>query len=381
MRWARPGALLALVCTVALASAWLGLRPDRQELPSGSSYSTQPDGAKALYVWAESLGARAERLSQAPGSDGQPPRVIAVVQPDRAMQRAERALYDTLARRGTTVVVAGDTFSARALAESLGVTVEPTQVVDSATLPNANAAVATAARARVRADDATPLLLAPNGDWLALRKPYGQGEVVVFATSYPLTNEGLRDPGNARLVYRSVVAPALGQRLALDESHHGYAPPTEAAASASFGELLLDTAPGRAIVYAACLLFVYLLLAGRRLGPPLPFASSQRANRTMFEHIQTVAALYRRAHQLEYLRAQYREHYTRRLRRALGVPGEGAVEPDVVTARLRQRGLSVARCAQLRAGMVGIAESRSDGQLLAAVASVEAAIGDTAGLL
>lgn len=383
MGWLRPVGLLVLVCAAALFAAWLGRRPDETPMPAGSSYSAEPAGTKALYLWAEAAGARAERdLAVTPGAS---PDVIVVAEPELPFSPVEREVYAVIADSGGTVVIAGDTFPARSLARALDVTIEPTPIATTAGVPGTGTILATQARARVRADSATPLLLAANGDWLALSKPRQQGRVVVFATSFPLSNEGLRDPENARLVYRSVLAPAAGNGFAIDEVHHSHAAAVVEQAP-GFDQVLFATAPGRAVVYAACLAFLYLLLAGRRLGPPLPYAAADRASRTMFEHVETLASLYRRGRQLPFLRDQYLQRYGRQLRRALHVDSPTTADPAPARQQLQlqldlqERGLSGERADRLARAMGSVASARTESELLAAVTTLEGAIRDTPGL-
>jgi hypothetical protein len=340
MRAARAVGVVGLVVAGALLAAWLGRRPSETPLPTGSSYSTAPDGAQALFAWATELGAPTRRLAGEPWVPDDARRgVLLVIQPDEPIGRADRAAYDTVPRAGGTLVLAGDSFLLRPFASTLGVDIESTPIVGSATVAETGATVAVSARARARADGAQPLLVAPNGDWLALRKPYLNGSVVVFATPYPLTTEGLREPELARLVYRSVVEPGLRPGLAFDEAHH-LAPDqalATAAEPASAPALIFGSTPGKALVYAVLVLFGYLLLGGRRLGPPLPPAGSARLHRTLFEQVQTLAGLYRRGRQLAHVRDQYLDHYTR-LARLRPVPEARRAEVEAALGRVRRAG-------------------------------------------
>jgi Domain of unknown function (DUF4350) len=359
MRRLRTIGLLGAVVAVALAAGWLLLAPDRQRLPTGSSYSTQPDGTAALVAWADAVGVPTRRLLEPDMPASSVPATLLLVQPELPVTRADRRAFEAVPGHGGTLVLAGDSVPLRSLATALGVGVDPTEVVTAATVVETGAAVSMQASARVGAPDARPLLVAPNGDWLALRRPYLDGSLVVFSTPYPLTTAGLRDPELARLVYRTVLAgaaptqgpaaptpgPAAG--LALDEAHHTYRPPSEAAAEPGFADLVLSSAPGRALVYAAGVVFLYLLLGGRRLGPPLPPVTAGALQRTMFEHVQTLAGLYRRARQLPFVREHYALHYARRAR----------ARPEASERRRHE----------LAAALAGIRAARTERQLLDAV--------------
>jgi hypothetical protein len=249
---------------------------------------------------------------------------LLVLQPDSAIDGAARAAFDAIPKQQGTLVVAGDSLSWVLYVRSLGVAVEPIRPasIDVAT-PDGALAFATVARYRLRDAAAEPLLITADGAWLALRKPYQGGELIVIATPEPLLNAGLRDDGAARFVLREILSPDVNhQAVAFDEVHHGFIPIADPGASVTLTDVLFHTAPGQAIVYAAVLLFVYLLLSGRRLGPAVTARAPHETRRTMFEHIQMMANLYRRAGHLDAVRDAFTRHYARLLARVgNGSPG------------------------------------------------------------
>jgi hypothetical protein len=172
-----------------------------------------------------------------------------------------------------------------------------------------------------------PLLVAPDGRAVAVRKPYLAGQVLVLPSVDPFTNEGLRDESTARFVFRLLDAavPPPGT-AAFDESHYRERSP-EGDPVQSIGGLLRETPAGRAAVYGAVLSFLFLLLAGGRLGPPLPPLGAMAPTRTMFEQVQALAGLYRRAGQLPALRRHFVEHFGRTVASArLPAPRQAAAE-------------------------------------------------------
>jgi hypothetical protein len=332
--------LLALVSGAIIVS-WVQLARDTR-LPVGSSYSFQADGAQALYEWADALGAQPSRFQQATIDPSAAPRMLLVLQPESFLSDRDRRAFDTVARNGGTLVLAGDSLALQAYARSLDVTFEPAPV----TSPQGLSFIS---RFRLRADDATPLLMSADGDWLALRKPHRQGTLIVIASPQPLTNGGLRDPETARFVLRELLQQP---GIAFDEAHHSYSPPTESQ-PVTLNQLLFDTAPGRAIVYAAGLMFVFLLLAGRRLGPPIAERGAAHTRRTMYEHVQMLAGLYRRAGQLETVRAAFARHYQR-------VAAHGTLSPT--------------RAAALSEAARQVQQAGSESALVTAVAAADAVV-------
>jgi hypothetical protein len=194
---------------------------------------------------------------------------------------------------------------------SLGIAVEPLRASASASTPRTPDGLAVPFIARYRLSAAAspqPLLVTDDGAVVALRTAYKRGSLLVIASPEPLTNAALGQQPAARFVYREIVTPSRGGVLAFDEVHHSFAP--AAAGTTSVNQLLFATPPGRAIVYAALLTLVYLALGGRRLGPPLPARPPAQMRRTMYEHVQMLASLYRRSGQLGAAREAFGRHYS-----------------------------------------------------------------------
>jgi hypothetical protein len=309
--------LLALVIG-ALIVSWLQLVRDTH-LPVGSSYSVQAEGIQALYEWAAAMGANPRRLQQAVLDPASPPRVLLVVQPETFVSDRDRRAFDAVPRGGGTLVLAGDSFALQAYARMLGVTFEPAAASAASELPIVS-------HYRLRASGASPLLTGSSGDTLAVRTPYLGGTLVVIATPQPLTNGALRNDDVARFVLREVLA---SDGVAFDEAHHSYAP-SETSQQVTMNDLLFDTAPGRAVVYVACLTFVCLLLANRRLGPAVAERGATETWRTMYEHVQMLAGLYRRAGQFGTVRGALLRHYQRLLAHGSLTPARAAALSDAL---------------------------------------------------
>jgi hypothetical protein len=354
MRRLRSSVLLLALCVVVIVVAWLKVATERPQLPAGSSYSRQPDGAAALYAWAEAEGSAPVRLEQARVLADTPPRVLLVLQPESVISERERRIFDAVARAGGTLVVAGDAFALDLYARELDISIESASVASSASTLDGSLTLQIDTLEHVNAADAAPLLVTPLGDSVAIRKPHLQGWVVWLTTAEPLSNAGLRDPAAARFVYRHVIAPSTSSGgLAFDEIHHGYQPVEAGAEEPSVNQLLFQTAPGQAAVAASVLTFVYLLLAGRRLGPPLPPRRPEEQRRTMFEHVQMLAGLYRRAGQLGTVRSTLSRHYTR-------AQARGTLSPQAD--------------AHLTEALAQIDAARSESELVSSVARADSAV-------
>jgi hypothetical protein len=274
------------------------------------------------------------------------------VQPETPVDPVARAGFDAVPRRGGTLVVAGDDLPWLLYTRSLGIEADlVTNASGSVASPDGSLSFDLGYRYRLNAAGATPLLVASNGDWVAVRMPYKDGSLVVVAAPEPLTNAGLGDQDAARFVYREILASSQPGGLGFDEAHHSFAPPS--LGPTTLNQLLFSTSVGGAIVYVALLVFVYLLLSGRRLGPPIPARPPTATRRTMYEHVQMLADLYRRAGQFGVVRAACRRQVSRELARGVGVVG------------------SPGRAAGLARALVRIDAARTESELIAAVAAAE----------
>jgi hypothetical protein len=333
------------ICVVALLIGALRLATQRVELPAGSSLSSGPDGTLALYSWLADTGVQPLRQS----TRAVAPEVTSVVliQPAAVPDTAAKQALEGVAERGGTLLLAGDSLQWLVAARALGVTVEPAEATTHMLTPDGQS-LPEGARFRLSANGAQPLLLADDGQWLGLEMPYRNGRLIVIASPVPFTNAGLTDDANAAFVFRQFVSPLAEQSVAFDEYQR--APGGAESSATSVNQLLFQTPTGLAIVYAALLTFAYLLLAGSRLGPALAARSAAESQRTMYEHVQMLADLYRRAGQLGVVRSTFSRQYARLLARG---------------------GMNARRQADVSEALSRIEAARTESELTSAVASVD----------
>jgi hypothetical protein len=137
------------------------------------------------------------------------------------------------------------------------------------------------------------------------------GRVILSATPFPFSNAGLKEEGNPALVLNLISAAGQSGLIWFDEWHHGFrANRTEIIGP---GNWLRYTPTGRSFLYVAAVIFVAVLLRGRRFGRavPLPKDMSRRAP---LEYITAIANLGRRAGH----RAAVLRQYHHWLKRGLG---------------------------------------------------------------
>jgi hypothetical protein len=340
--------LLLGIAVAAILIGALRLLTEQAAPPPGSSSSAQPDGALALYTWVGDVGGQTQRLDGAAidPSVG----TVVILDPPAIVEGATRDALDAFADRGGTIVLAGNSLQWLVSARTLGVAAEPaTGQSSTATTPDGlNLPFTSRYRLTSSAADAEPVLVRDDGEWVGLKMPYRQGNLIVIASPEPFTNAGLSDDSTARFVFRQVVSPAAttGQTVAFDEI--GRSGPESTVPNLE--QLVFQTPTGRAVLYAAILTFVFLVLTGRRLGPPVYLRSAAESPRTMYEHVQMLANLYRRAGQLSVVRQTLSRHYARGLAR-------GAMDPGHTAA--------------LAAALARVDAARTESDLIGAVAAIE----------
>ena len=137
----------------------------------------------------------------------------------------------------------------------------------------------------------------------------GNGRVIAFSTTYPFTNDGLRDDGNARLVLSLLHVAPEASVVGFDEYHHG------SRQTPSILTWLLTAPAGQGTALALALLMVYIVWTGRRFGrvfvPP-----ELRIRRQPSEYVVAMANLARAAGQYHATLLRYRAW----LKQGLGKP-------------------------------------------------------------
>ena len=391
---AAPVITVLLLFLVFAGIAALRQRSAQQDYPTGSTHSVSDGGARAFFLWLEAAGARVGRLEGNQSVVRARPDALFLIQPPFGVGATGRAALEDVAERGGTIVLAGHSPSTLEYATQLGVRTRLTgSPIDEASTPAAGGAPRLAVPVRTRvslesAPAARPLLQAPDGRVVALRLPYRRGTLVVISSPLPLTNQGLRHADTARFVYRELIAPltapsapgaaAGGASVLFDESLHidargGLSP--DASLTGRVQRFVLRTPLGWAAVYGGLLFFVYLLLSGRRLGPALRPVRAAAVSRTMYEHVQALANLYRRGGQLRALRSHFSRHYRRRIARALGTAA--LLDQPLTVPELLERGLSPERARKIAAAIAAIAAidaARSERALGEAVRHADAAL-------
>lgn len=312
--------LLASLIVIALL-----LRPHAEQDATDTRLSTHlsgPGGARALYLLMEELDLPAVRMMR-PWTADAPAGVIVALAPADPPTELEIEALETWVRDGGVLIYGvgrtGDPVAARfelqlratrrpgsrdtlrttsrsaerAPAPPAGVTSYATRHPWSADVDSVTGfrGVFEAASPALQTDDAQVLLHTAAGDPTVVRFAAGAGQVIAWSDAAVLANRSLRTGGAALLFARTAqAATEWGGTLHFDEYHQGF---RDAGPTTALWRFLTGTGTGRALLQLAVAGLALLLLAGTRLGSPLPEETAR--HRSPLEHVDAVAAAYRRA--------------------------------------------------------------------------------------
>ncbi len=314
--WLAIGLVAALALITVLAAAQ---QTQKVALPPLSSASTNPDGARALALWLDDLGYTvrddADNFFRIP----QDAHLLLMLEPS-IVADDEWGTMDKWVKEGGTLVVAGDGFGTALATRHYTFTLDyldnPAPVLIAQTPLFASPPLTGAANAQVQAYFETPRRdfvthLAVGSRPVLVSFDLGQGRVILSAAPYAFSNAGLKASGNPALVLNVISAARSSGAVWFDEWHHGVRPVQAQVVGPE--DWLRYTPAGRSLLYVALILFLALLLRGRRFGRPVPLPT-EVTRRAPLEYITAIANLGRRA---GHRRAVLRQ-YHHRLKRQLG---------------------------------------------------------------
>lgn len=243
--------------------------------PAGSVFSGATDGDRVWYDYLAELGMKPVILEQFDQLPRMPATIIAVAPFPRAIARSEaEALRAWVERGGRLVLVGSNIPSLAGLATGAG----SADVGAGPPLPGAGAPTELIAPIMPApfADGVSGIqvgperVLADGPDWVThfkdmrgqvvISRAVGKGEVVWLSDPYPVSNAGIGMADDGRF---ATLLASRGGPVYFDEYHHGYV------TGGGFWDQLPEG--GRvALLFAAAALFIGLVTAARRLGPPVP---------------------------------------------------------------------------------------------------------------
>jgi hypothetical protein len=277
-----------LTALVGASILLTGASGNTVEVPS--SYSAASGGAKAAFTLLEASGYRTERWEQSvaglPGGAGT---TLILAEPESAPTTEERAAVVRFIEQGGHVIATGMSGSffipeRHAAADPVaGMTWQRVFAKTPSSMARAAPEITLAPLAYWESDAfAIPLYGTAERDRV-VEYPYGSGRVQWWAAATPLTNAGLREPGNLEFVLASL--GGVDRRILWDESFHGY----RRSAAAPIAPWPLAGLAAQAALFAAAVLLTF----SRRSGPLVPSFVERRLS--PLEFVRTLGSLYQRA--------------------------------------------------------------------------------------
>lgn len=312
--------LLILLAVTSVATYWQ-LRQET-DYPALATSSPDPQGARALLLWSEAL--EYETITETPAAFAPPEDATLsfILEPQvPGISDTEWQVIEEWVQLGGTLILAGDglgtALSLRHVEFDLlfdaGLGDEVVQATDNILndVPEVLANARPRATLQSERTDYT-ILLSADDEPVAVAIPEGRGLIILSALWHPLSNQGLKEAGNPELALSLLLRASPPATIWFDEWHHGVRP-SDADAGVGLGHWMRSAPAGQAILYTFGVIFVWLLLSGRRFGRPLALQSS-RSRRAPAEHANALANLSRRAGHTGTVRAYYR----RQLKTELG---------------------------------------------------------------
>jgi hypothetical protein len=269
------GCAIVLVCALAVV-AYME-EDDEVEATFPSTYSVRSGGAKATYTLLERLGYRVERWSRSPGElpSNAAATTLIIASPQRNADTSERKAIRDFVGAGGTLLVTGMTASM--VIDQFGISPSPpvklelswksfpaltpgpmARIAHEITMPNRG-------QWRSTGDQLVPLY-GRDDQVNAVQLNVGKGKIFWLSSSVPLSNSGLKAPGNVDFLV-AVLQTTATQRVLWDT----YFTETERKSS----ETLLTPATRWGALQLLLVMVCVMWTFSRRLGPtrPLPVIS------------------------------------------------------------------------------------------------------------
>lgn len=319
-------AALLFIGTVAFSVVTAGQTDPTGLERTASVYDEGPAGTAVLRRWLEGVGVRTTVIQ---GDLFQPrfeeARAVLLLGANELLTPADVSdLRDLVANGGTLVIATEAGISEGLLLDAFGVSLAEFVSLGQYEVVGPLGSLTAARQLSIdRGRTIDPgdrgIVTARSGDGpLAVTIREGGGRVHVIGSLAPFLSGQIAEADNGRFIL-ALLDDAIrsGGVVAFDEYHHGAHPPADMLA------VVQRTWPGRALVIAGILVFAFVALTGRRLGPPLPL--EHRPARSSLDHVRAFAGLVRRSGHREIARERIRRELRQGIARELGLdPGAPA---------------------------------------------------------
>lgn len=308
-----------LVLVIALTA--LGARPDQEDLGlTASVYDEGDGGAATLRRLIDTLGVRTVSLE---GDRFQPDvadeTVLFMLRPSELVTVQDVAALRTYVDQGGTVVLAHD-FEPFIEPMLEGFDIHFGSAATTQTFRLSGALFGAPPAREIQSLAGRELRLGVGWDPIGTdgqaptigMRTAGKGTLIVVGTSTPFLTGSIANADNASFaVDLAASAFTAGGVVAFDEYHHGVHPAADILA------VVERTWPGRALLFVGVVIFAFVALTGRRLGPPMPL--DPRPPRSSLEYVRGFAGLVRRSGRQEIVRDRLRRELHSGLARSAGL--------------------------------------------------------------
>ena len=292
-----------------------------------------PRGLLGLRLWLGELGYRVQRMDGLRFAVSDDAALLFVYPNQLAYSEEDAAALREWVAAGHTAVIVGPGTDDRALADTFGVRLAGESAFDS-TLAQTQPLIPDGAAAYERewfmpsalldlddAPQAVPVLTVGDKGAVAAVQRVGDGTVWHLAPGVDLTNGALQETQQGDLLPAILRGVPDGAVVAFD-TYHLFGLSRVGEQIATLQDWLYRTPGGWATLFAMLAGGLYLVLQGRRLGPPLVTVKQTRGRQSA-EFIEAMANLHRRAG----AQSDLVRHQRRRLK--LGLARRRAVSPEL----------------------------------------------------
>ncbi|MCU1297700.1 MAG: hypothetical protein JWO91_1978 [Acidobacteriaceae bacterium] len=306
--------VILVAATLILAKG----RDSADEIPT--TYSAGSGGAKAAYLLLKASGYRVERWEQSPNELPEAANATLILaEPLDAPRTEERNRIRQFVEDGGHIIATGP-YVGFFLPENgvvpdplPGMTWKKLAALSPSSITSAASQITLAPQAYWKGESFTLPLYGDGDKQMVIKYKSGKGEVIWWASATPLTNAGLKEPGNLEF-FLACIGTDPQTRILWDEYFHGY--------RHSLTESIQNSPVKWIFLQFALFTLAILLTYSRRSGPISIPAGEIRLS--PLEFVRTLGALYKQANatsvvvDISYHRFRY--WLTRRLGMASNCP-------------------------------------------------------------
>ena len=297
---------------------------------TATTYSNASEGAKAAYLLLQETGYHVERWQHSSTSlkpDGNT--VLIIADPGMIPNAKQKASIEQFVSGGGRVITTG--------IRGAGFLPEDSSEYNDAPKTPWTEFKALAPSAITRA--APKITLAPVARWsgksgialygdgeqiVVTHFPHGKGDILWMASATPLTNAGIKEPGNLEFLL-AAIGDKQQTRVLFDEYVHGYGENDEPERSHPLMTALL--------LQSVVLGLAAILTFSRRSGPLRPMPAESRL--APLEFVETLGGLYQQAHAAAIAVDVYYQRFQYWTTRRLGIGNKAT--PEELDRAVRER--------------------------------------------